>query len=100
MTRDELQATLNISQDFILAGRKNRPGTRIEPTFLTIHNTDNTSKGADATAHASFVKNTGHYVLKSGKKNWVSWHFTVDDRRIVQHLPLDELGYHAGAGNS
>ena len=46
------------------------------------------------------MKNTGHYVLKSGKKNWVSWHFTVDDRRIVQRLPLDELGYHAGAGNT
>ncbi|MGZ5445411.1 MAG: peptidoglycan recognition protein family protein [Thermoanaerobaculia bacterium] len=99
MTRDELQASLNLTQDFVPAGRQNRPGTKIEPTFLTIHNTDNTSKGADARAHASFVSKTGYY-MKGGKKNWVSWHFTVDDRRVIQHLPLYERGLHAGAGNA
>lgn len=101
MTRDELQASLNLTQDFIPVGRPNRPGTKIKPTFLTIHNTDNTTKGADAKAHASFASKTGYYKTKSGKIQWVSWHFTVDDRQIVQHLPLDEAGWHAGkAGNA
>lgn len=101
MTRDELQLALNLSQDFIPAGRQNRPGTAIQPTHLTIHNTSNTSKGADALAHAKFVKNTGHYILASGKKNWVSWHFTVDDKRVVQHLPVHERALHAGpSGNA
>lgn len=99
MTRDELRASLNLRQDFIPEGRQNRPGIKIEPTHITIHNTDNTSKGADANAHTNFVKNTGFY-MKSGKKNWVSWHFTVDDQRVVQHLPLDEKALHAGKGNA
>lgn len=100
MTRDELRASLNLSEDFVPAGRRNRPGTALTPTHITIHNTDNDSAGADARAHARFVKETGHYVLKSGKKNWVSWHFTVDDHRVIQHLPLDERGIHAGKGNA
>jgi len=33
------------------------------------------------------------------KKNWVSWHYTVDDKRVVKHLPTNEKGWHAGPGN-
>ena len=29
----------------------------------------------------------------------VSWHFTVDDKDIYQHVPLDEVAYHAGDGS-
>lgn len=28
----------------------------------------------------------------------VSWHFTVDDKETYQHVPLDEIAYHAGDG--
>lgn len=28
----------------------------------------------------------------------VSWHYTVDDREIWQHLPVSENGWHAGDG--
>ncbi|MED3216886.1 N-acetylmuramoyl-L-alanine amidase [Bacillus thuringiensis] len=50
------------------------------------------SKGADARAHASYVNN-------GGGSSGVSWHFTVDDNRIVHHLPINENGWHAGDGN-
>lgn len=52
-------------------------------------NIANTAKGANAASHASFVKrpNTA-----------VSWHFTVDENSIYQHLPLNENGWHAGDG--
>ena len=30
----------------------------------------------------------------------VSWHYTVDDHSIYQHLPDGERGYHAGDGGS
>jgi hypothetical protein len=30
----------------------------------------------------------------------VSWHYTADDVRVVQHLPDDEVGWHAKSGNS
>ena len=31
-------------------------------------------------------------------EEYVSWHYTVDDGTIIQHLPLNEIGYHAGDG--
>jgi N-acetylmuramoyl-L-alanine amidase CwlA len=88
-----------IIQEFIEVGRPNRPGTAISPRFVTVHNTSNTSPGADAKAHSRFVRNTGYYMVGT-KKNWVSWHFTVDDNVAIQHLPISEKGWHAGAGNA
>lgn len=29
-----------------------------------------------------------------------SWHFTVDEKEIYQHLPLNENGWHAGDGGT
>ncbi|SMO55199.1 peptidoglycan-binding protein [Melghirimyces algeriensis] len=67
-----------------------RPGIRMKPRYITIHNTGNTDKGADADAHAR--------LLKRGNSRQASWHFTVDDEKVVQHLPTDEVGWHAGDG--
>ena len=97
MTREQFGKQLNLSEELIPSGKRNRPGTKIKPAFITIHNTDNVKAGADATAHSSFVRKTGHYVnKKTGKVTWVSWHYTVDDKRVIQHLPIKERGYHAG----
>lgn len=87
---------ISILKEFIPPGKKNRPGDSINLTSITIHNTDNSNNGAGAKAHSKFVRETGYYVL-NGKKNWVSWHFSVDDSYIIQHLPLSELAYHAGS---
>jgi N-acetylmuramoyl-L-alanine amidase len=102
MTREEFGKLLNLETDHIPVGKKNRSGKKIEVEYLTVHNTDNDNKGADAHAHAKFVKNTGYYVLPSGKRHYVSWHYSVDDIRIVNHLPVKERAIHAGstAGNS
>src|SRR5690606_22539318 len=85
---------LPITVDLLPVGHALRPGARIEPRYITVHSTANTNKGADALAHARYLRNGA-----GGRK--VSWHYTVDDRRIVQHLPIDEMGWHAGtpAGN-
>lgn len=64
------------------------------PDFITIHDTANTSKGADALAHAGYLKGDAAAAAP------VSWHFTVDDKRVVQHLPLTETGWHAGDGSN
>lgn len=81
-----------VLQDFIPAGRRNRPGAKMTPQYITIHDTANPDKGADALAHAKYLKSQTAANLP------VSWHFTVDDKRTVQHLPLDEHGWHAGDG--
>lgn len=84
---------MNIIQDFIPKGAKNRPGTKLTgPLFITIHDTANASKGANALMHAKYLKGT------DAANRQASWHFTVDDTNIVQHLPLDEVGWHAGDG--
>ena len=80
---------------YIPATRRNRPGIPIDgPRWVTIHDTGNPSRGADALAHAS-------YLLSPTAENLpASWHFTVDDRRIIQHLPMTEVGWHAGDGRT
>ena len=81
---------VRIIQDFIPQGRRNRPGYAMVPSYLTTHSTANTQNGADAKAHSNYVKNTPNLEA--------SWHFTVDDGVIYQHLPLNENGWHAGDG--
>lgn len=87
--------SLGIKVDLLPVGFPTRPGSQIQPTSITIHNTDNTSPGADAAAHNHYIRGA------DAVKRAVSWHFTVDDRAIFQHLPVNEWAYHAGqAANS
>lgn len=83
---------VQIIQDFIPSGRRNRPGYKLTPKYITIHDTANTQAGADARAHAQYLKGSTAASLPA------SWHFTVDDKVIYQHLPLNENGWHAGDG--
>lgn len=85
---------VQIIQDFIPKGRKNRPGYKLTPKYITIHDTANTQAGADAKAHANYVKSAAAAAIPA------SWHFTVDDKVIYQHLPLNENGWHAGDGTN
>lgn len=57
--------------------------------FLTIHETGNTSRGANAAAHAN---------LQSRLWDWATWHWTVDDREAVQSYTHDFQLWHAGDG--
>lgn len=85
---------MNIIQDFIPVGRRNRPGTELTgPKYITIHDTGNPNKGANALMHAKYLKGD------EAANRPASWHFTVDDQRVVQHLPLDEVAWHAGDGS-
>ncbi|NLZ32035.1 MAG: hypothetical protein GX890_02925 [Firmicutes bacterium] len=83
-----------IIEDFIPRGRRNRPGYKLVPRYITIHDTANTNVGADAMTHARYLKSNAAAAIPA------SWHFTVDDRVIVQHLPLNENGWHAGDGST
>ena len=94
MNREELGASLNLKIELIPEGRPNRHGAPIIPSKITVHNTSNTSSGADADAHSNFVRYKGYYEL-NGRKNWVSWHYTVDDRQVVKQLPINEKAIHS-----
>jgi N-acetylmuramoyl-L-alanine amidase len=66
------------------------------PTYITIHATENPE--ATAARHALYLSNKGKRSGKRGRSGWVTWHFTVDDREIVQHLLSTEQGDHADFG--
>lgn len=85
---------VKIIKSIIKEGQTNqRPAHYMEPKYITVHNTANSNKGANAEMHAKYLHNGA-----SGRV--VSWHFTVDDTEIYQHLPLNENGWHAGDGGS
>lgn len=71
------------------SNKKTRPGTKMNPTSVTIHETDNTNVRANALAHARLQQN--------GNSRQASWHLSVDDEpEVYQSLPFNEVGYHAG----
>ena len=90
--RPTLPERLNLKVDFIPAGASNRSGRPLTPTFITVHNTANAARGADALMHARYLKGA------DARQRQVAWHFSVDDRQCVQSLPLHERGLHAGTG--
>ena len=81
-----------IQADYIPEGRKNRPGGTNPDSAVTIHETGNYADGADAAAHAAWLKDD------DAEKKRISYHYTVDDHAIIQHLPDSETAYHAGDG--
>lgn len=58
--------------------------------FVTIHETANTNRGADAAAHAN--------LQSRGNVRNASWHYSVDDTEAVQSLPHTAKAWHAGDG--
>ncbi len=96
---------MNIIQDFIQPGRRNRPMTNpasslykkiMIPKWITIHNAY--SPGWDAKRLHEYVKST------ACANRPASWHFSIDEKTVYQALPLTESGWHAadnlGPGNT
>lgn len=91
---EALLLQVKLIRDFVPKGRhgrwKHRP---MQPRYITIHSTQNET--GDAYAHA--------LALKRGTLGGVSWHYTVQDDVVIQHMPTNEQAKHAdfdGPGNS
>lgn len=63
---------------------------KMRPLFISIHETANYSKGADAQAHAN--------LQEKGNSRSASWHVQVDDKEAIQSIPFDECAMHGGDG--
>lgn len=57
-------------------------------THITVHETANTRRGANAAAHARLQAN--------GNSRDASWHWTVDDHEAVRSYPHTAICWHAG----
>lgn len=69
--------------------RSNRPSAN-KVEYITIHETGNYAKGANALSHADYLNST------AAENDKVSWHYTVDDSMVVQHIPDGEIAWHSG----
>lgn len=74
-------------QQLVSSRAKTSQGTN-KRKYITIHETANTSKGADAQAHAN-LQTRGFAA---------SWHWQVDDKQAIQSYPHDVRCWHAGDG--
>lgn len=61
---------------------------RMTPEFIVVHNTANDASAANEIT----------YMRRNN--NETSFHFAVDDKEIIQGLPLDRNGWHAGDGDN
>ncbi|MCE5168490.1 N-acetylmuramoyl-L-alanine amidase [Paenibacillus profundus] len=82
--------SIEIKQRLLPDGRPNKPNKPMVPGWITIHNTDNLTGTAESHAR---------YILDGSGGRQASWHYTVDDVDIFQHLRDNEQGWHAGDGD-
>lgn len=67
----------------------NRPGIKMTPKYVVIHNTANTNPQAGAKVHRDYAE-----INDRG----ASYHWSVDDREAYAIIPEDEMAWHAGDG--
>lgn len=67
-----------------------RPGGKMDPHYITIHETDNEAPKANAEAHARLQENHN--------SRQASWHYQVDEAYVIQSIPDDEHAWAAGDG--
>ena len=94
MSSSTLYSQAGVKRDYISKRARGRTSKSMRPRYITIHSTQNWSSGADPWRHSLALKNS-----KLGK---LSWHYTVDEKVAVQHIPTTEQGRHAdfnGPGN-
>lgn len=63
-------------------------GVTITPKYIVLHETGNTSKGANADAHFKY--------WDTNDTAQASAHFVVDDTRVIQLLELNKRAWHIG----
>lgn len=98
------QRSVNLKQDLVPKGTHGRKVVRrMTPRYITIHSTQNFT--ADAARHSLALKRGALRAPKrkgGNRTGYLIWHFTVDDRVALQHMPTNEQGEHAdfdGPGN-
>lgn len=106
VTPAQLYKEVGIHVDLLPKGKCGRMGWKMQPRYITIHCTENRSRGADAFRHALALKRGALKARRrpgGNRTGYLTWHFTVQDNAAVQHLPTREQGEHAdfnGPGNN
>lgn len=78
---------MNYKINHIPISKDKRPGTKMIPTSITIHSTANPK---------STALNERNWLVNPSNNRTASWHIVVDDKEIIEAIPLNEIAYHAG----
>lgn len=85
-----------ITKDYVPISSKHRPGTkRTGFRGVTIHETGNTAKGANAKAHRNYYMN----LAKSNSGISIGYHYFVDDTEAYLMHPENEIAWTNGDGH-
>lgn len=68
-----------------------RPGTSMNPEYITIHSTGNPS---------STARNERGWLTNPSNTRTASWHIVVDEKEAIEAIPLNEVAWHAGDGGN
>ena len=79
---------MNYKSKHIPINKAKRPGTKIVPEYITIHSTANLK---------STAQNERDWLVNPFNNRVASWHIVVDEKEIIEAIPLNELAYHAGS---
>jgi len=85
-----LWTKLVVNEHIAPEGNNNRPGTKKQNYFVTVHDTATTHSHA----HAQFNANS---VYQGGD---TSWHYSVGRYKVWHQIPDDEVAWHAGDGTA
>lgn len=64
------------------------------PKYIVIHDTGMTHEDDNADGLSRYI----HNQADSETGRVASWHFSIDDKKIYNHVPTDEIAWHAGDG--
>lgn len=92
---DTKNASVNVDILPYTYGKQRTNIKKASTEYIVVHDTGNPSKSANAEMHNRYIKNLN----QNPEATYISWHYTVGDDGIYQHLPLDEVAYHAGDGS-
>lgn len=83
---------VQIKRQIVSSNVRNRVtyGNNNKKTTVTVHQTGNTNRGANAAMHARLQSN--------GNSRSASWHYQVDDKGAIQSFEDDAQCWHAGDG--
>ncbi len=91
---------VGLKTDLVPKGTHGRKKIRpMRPRYITIHSTQNYT--ADAQRHSLALKRGAlrSPMRRGGNRiGYLIWHFTVDDKVALQHMPTSEQGEHADFG--
>lgn len=65
-----------------------RPQLKRKVKYIVIHETANPKAGSNAKSHNIYIH--------KNREREVSWHYSVDDKEIYNHIPDNEVAWHAG----